>query len=311
MCMRAGQLAQVPKQVRALNTREVRQAGSAESAPGALCAALAIDAAAAPAAAGPRAHHVRPAHGRPQLLVRLLRRLLAQLGLAASACAAAGGGRRRRPGVGGQASTAVSVEAPLPPRLASSEAAGRAAGAGRVSRWRAGVQMWRARSPRPRVRVVPICSLFMAWWLSSACASVLTAQNSTPCAAGGGGLHVRRAAAGRLAFPPGATPAPAGPWAGLLAPAPVPAAAPRRAAAAPAHREAAGDHAVDGIAAAAAHADDLDARVACGGRGARRGGGGVFSARRRGAAGQRAVRHSCAGSDPAYVLRRDDLKACS
>mmetsp|Transcript_19139 Transcript_19139/g.32904 ORF Transcript_19139/g.32904 Transcript_19139/m.32904 type:complete len:312 (-) Transcript_19139:203-1138(-) len=35
--------------------------------------------------------------------------------------------------------------------------------------------------PSPRVSSEPICTLLAAEWLASACASVLTAQNSTPC----------------------------------------------------------------------------------------------------------------------------------
>ena len=95
-------------------------------------------------------------------------------------------------------------------------------------------------APRPRVSCAPICSLFRAWWFSSACASVLTAQNSTPCRTQGSRDAVSgHGSCGRERH------------------------GHHRMAAAAAHRQAAGDHAVHGIAAATAAADDLDARVAC------------------------------------------------
>lgn len=121
----------------------------------------------------------------------------------------------------------------------------------------AGRRGGRAHAPRPRVSCEPICSLLRAWWFSRACASVLTAQNSTPCGVGGqagGGGVAQRAARGPHAVEGGG----GGRAAGGAAP----------------HRQAAGDHAVDGVAAAAAAADDLDAGVACRGgwAGSRQGG---------------------------------------
>lgn len=83
-------------------------------------------------------------------------------------------------------------------------------------------------SPRPRVRLVPICSLFSAWWLSKAWASVLTAQNSTPCAHGPHGAQFKLGSATR------------GLWCRACT-----------------HRQAAADHAVHGVATTAAHAHHL------------------------------------------------------
>jgi hypothetical protein len=51
------------------------------------------------------------------------------------------------------------------------------------------------RAPRPRVSSEPICTLFIACEFSSACASVLAAQNSTPwqgCGVSGFRLRLAR-----------------------------------------------------------------------------------------------------------------------
>lgn len=95
-------------------------------------------------------------------------------------------------------------------------------------------------APRPRVSVVPICSLFRDWWFSRAWASVLTAQNSTPCRVGG--PAIRRF----------------GGWGGGAPQAP---GAGGSSADRPTHIETGADHTVDGVATSTAHTDDFNASV--------------------------------------------------
>lgn len=133
-----------------------------------------------------------------------------------------------------------------------------------------------ASAPRPRVISPPSCSLFVDSEFSSACASVLTAQNSTPWRQNRD-PQSRLPAITSCSIRP-ACMAPCMPWMArdlpvdieeALASAYIPSlgmrscsAAGSRAALLNAHLQAAADHAVDSIASTTAHAHNLDACIA-------------------------------------------------